>query len=113
MKQYDVIVIGTGQSGPSMANEWAKQGKRVAVAEGYRFGGSCVNYGCRPTKTLIASAQAVHMARRGADFGFAIDHLTIDWARVSQRVTTIIDETAQGIESWLREVARRAPGGIA
>lgn len=103
MKQYDVIVIGTGQSGPSMANEWVKQGKRVAVAEGYRFGGSCVNYGCRPTKTLIASAQAAHMARRGAEFGFEIDHLTINWARVSERVTTIIDETAQGIEGWLRE----------
>lgn len=87
-----------------MANQLIKQGRRVAVAEGYRFGGSCVNYGCRPTKTLIASARAAHMARRGADFGVDIDHLTINWNRVRERVVGIIDDTSAGIETWLRGI---------
>jgi pyruvate/2-oxoglutarate dehydrogenase complex dihydrolipoamide dehydrogenase (E3) component len=105
MKQYDVIVIGTGQSGPSMANQFIKRGQKVAIAEGYRFGGSCVNYGCRPTKVMIASARAAHMARRGADFGVDIDGFTINWKRVRERITGIIDTTSQQIEDWLRGLA--------
>lgn len=104
MKQFDAIVIGTGQAGPSMANQLIKQGRRVAIAEGYRFGGSCVNYGCRPTKTLIASAHAAHMARRGADFGVTIDHFAINWARVRERVVGIIEDTSTSIEGWLRGI---------
>lgn len=100
--QYDAIIIGTGQAGPSMAAALSQQGKTVAIAEGYRFGGSCINYGCRPTKTLIASARAAHMARRGADFGVIIDSFRIDWGRVSARVRGIIDDTSTGIEDWLR-----------
>lgn len=102
MKRYDAIVIGTGQSGPSMADQLAQSGQRVAVAEGYRFGGSCVNYGCRPTKTLIASARAVHLARRGADFGFETGPLTVNWERVRERVVGIIENTSEEIETWLR-----------
>ena len=102
MKQYDAIVIGTGQAGPSMANDLLKQGQKVAIAEGYRFGGSCVNYGCRPTKTLIASARAAHMARRGADFGVEIDNFSINWDRVQERVVGIIEDTSDGTENWLR-----------
>jgi pyruvate/2-oxoglutarate dehydrogenase complex dihydrolipoamide dehydrogenase (E3) component len=102
MKQYDVIVIGTGQSGPSMANQFIKRGQKVAIAEGYRFGGSCVNYGCRPTKVMIASAHAAHIARRGADFGVDIDGFTINWKGVRERVVGIIDTTSQQIENWLR-----------
>jgi pyruvate/2-oxoglutarate dehydrogenase complex dihydrolipoamide dehydrogenase (E3) component len=105
MTQYDAIVIGTGQAGPAMANALAAQGRKVAIAEGYRFGGSCVNYGCRPTKVLIASAHAAHMARRGADFGVMIDGMHIDWARVSARVVGIIDHTSSDIEGWLRGLA--------
>lgn len=104
MKQYDVIVIGTGQAGPSMANTLVGKGKTVAIAEGYRFGGSCVNYGCRPTKVMIASARAAHMARRGADFGVDIDNFTINWDRVKERIENIIDNTSQGIEKWLRGI---------
>ncbi len=102
MKTYDAIVIGSGQSGPPMAAQLVKHGRRVAVAEGYRFGGSCVNYGCRPTKTLIASARAAHMARRGAEFGVEIDHFSINWDRVRERVVGIIEDTSKGIESSLR-----------
>ncbi|NDJ61308.1 MAG: mercuric reductase [Chloroflexi bacterium] len=104
MKQYDAIVIGTGQSGPAMASALIGTGKSVAIAEGYRFGGSCVNYGCRPTKVMIASARAAHMARRGADFGVDIDNFTINWGRVKQRVESIVDTTSQQIEQWLRGV---------
>jgi pyruvate/2-oxoglutarate dehydrogenase complex dihydrolipoamide dehydrogenase (E3) component len=102
VKHFDAIVIGTGQAGPSMANQLVKQGQTVAIAEGYRFGGSCVNYGCRPTKTLIASARAAHMTRRGADFGVEIDHFSVNWSTVQERVRAIIEDTSQGIEAWLR-----------
>lgn len=102
MKQYDAIVIGTGQSGPSMGYRLTKEGKSVAIAEGYRFGGSCVNYGCSPTKVLIASARAAHMARRGADFGVEIDNFSINWQRVQERVEGIINDSSEGIEEWLR-----------
>ncbi len=102
VQQFDAIVIGTGQAGPSMASQLVKNGRRVAIAEGYRFGGSCVNYGCRPTKTLIASARAAHMARRGADFGVELDNLRINWERVRQRVVGIIEDTSQSTEAWLR-----------
>jgi pyruvate/2-oxoglutarate dehydrogenase complex dihydrolipoamide dehydrogenase (E3) component len=102
MKTYDAIVIGTGQAGPAMASALLKEGQTLAIAEGYRFGGSCVNYGCRPTKVLIASARAAHMARRGADFGVEIDHMHINWDRVRERVVGIIDDTSSGMEGWLR-----------
>ncbi len=102
MKQYDAIVIGSGQSGPPMASKLAEAGQKVAIAEGYRFGGSCVNYGCRPTKTLIASARAAHMARRGADFGIEIDGFSVNWERVRERVIGMIDSGSQGVEDWLR-----------
>lgn len=105
MKQYDAIVIGTGQAGPPMANQLIKNGQSIAIAEGYRFGGSCVNYGCKPTKTLIASARAAYMARRGADFGVKINGFSIDWKRVQERVNGIIDDSSQGIEKWLRGLA--------
>lgn len=102
MKQYDAIVIGTGQAGPSMAGTLAGEGQSVAVAEGYRFGGSCVNYGCIPTKTMIASARAAHMARRGADFGVDIDGFSVNWARVKERIENRITSGSQGVEDWLR-----------
>jgi pyruvate/2-oxoglutarate dehydrogenase complex dihydrolipoamide dehydrogenase (E3) component len=102
MNAYDAIVIGTGQAGPSLANQLAKQGRKVAVAEAYRFGGSCVNYGCRPTKTLIASARVAHLARRGAEFGVMLDGFAIDWARVRERVIKIIEDASRGTEQWLR-----------
>lgn len=102
MKHYDAIVIGTGQAGPSLASDLISRGQSVAIAEGYRFGGSCVNYGCRPTKTLIASAHALHLARRGDDFGFETGAIRVNWARVQQRVVGIIEDTSREIEGWLR-----------
>ena len=68
--QYDAIVIGTGQAGPSLADRLARAGRKVAVLERTRFGGTCVNVGCIPTKTLVASARAIYVAGRGDEFGF-------------------------------------------
>jgi len=73
MKKFDAIIIGTGQAGPSLAGRFSAAGMTVAIIERDKFGGTCVNTGCIPTKTLIASAEAAHMARRGGDFGFSIN----------------------------------------
>jgi pyruvate/2-oxoglutarate dehydrogenase complex dihydrolipoamide dehydrogenase (E3) component len=105
MKTFDAIVIGTGQSGPSMAVALARSGKRVAVIEAKHFGGSCVNDGCRPTKTLIASARAVHLAGRGADFGFQTGSLEVNWSVVHRRVREIIERGTAGVEHWLRSTS--------
>ena len=72
MPEFDAIIIGTGQAGPSLAHRLAGAGQRVAIVERHRFGGTCVNTGCTPTKTLVASAYAAHLARRAAEFGVSI-----------------------------------------
>ena len=65
--RYDAIIVGTGQAGPSLADRLTDAGQKVAVVERHLFGGTCVNTGCIPTKTLVASARAAHLARRGAE----------------------------------------------
>ncbi len=72
-ERFDAIVIGTGQAGPALAVRLAGSGRKTAILERKLVGGTCVNAGCIPTKTLIASARAAHVARRGADFGVVID----------------------------------------
>ncbi len=85
-KQYDAIIIGTGQSGPALAARLAKEGMKVAIIERKLFGGTCVNTGCIPTKTLVSSARAAHVARRGDEFGFTHDgSVTVDMKRVKER----------------------------
>src|SRR6476620_2048379 len=69
MQQFDAIIIGTGQAGPALAARLSGAGMKVAIIERKLFGGTCVNTGCTPTKTLVASAYAAHLARRAADFG--------------------------------------------
>lgn len=100
--KYDAIIIGAGQSGPSLAGQLVNAGQKVALAEGYKIGGSCVNYGCIPSKTLIASARAIHMARRGADFGFSTGNITVDINAVIDRKQNRVDEAQGGLEAWLR-----------
>ena len=99
---YDAIVIGTGQAGPSLAVDLAKAGRRVAVIERRRFGGTCVNTGCIPTKALVASARVAHMARRGADFGVVTDEVSVDMAAVKARKDAIVRRSNTGVEAWLR-----------
>jgi pyruvate/2-oxoglutarate dehydrogenase complex dihydrolipoamide dehydrogenase (E3) component len=99
----DAIVIGTGQSGPALATRLTQAGRRVAVVERGRFGGTCVNYGCTPTKALVASARAAHMARRAADFGVEIlGAVRVDMKAVKARKDAIAGRSNEGVESWMK-----------
>ena len=103
---YDAIIIGTGQAGPSLAAELSAAGMRTAIIERHRFGGTCVNVGCIPTKALVASARAAHVARRAADFGVVIGgDVRVDMARVKARKDAIVRRSATGVERWLRSLA--------
>src|SRR4029079_19596174 len=100
---FDAIVIGTGQAGPPLAHRLAGAGMRVAIVERHRFGGTCVNTGCTPTKTLVASAYAAHLARRAGEDGVPIDAPgTLDMKRVKARKDEIAGRSNKGGESWLR-----------
>jgi pyruvate/2-oxoglutarate dehydrogenase complex dihydrolipoamide dehydrogenase (E3) component len=100
---YDAIITGTGQSGPSLAARLAGAGMRVAVIERKRFGGTCVNNGCIPTKTLVASARAAWMARRGADYGVVIDSpIRVDMKKVKARKDAVVRRSNEGVEKWMK-----------
>jgi pyruvate/2-oxoglutarate dehydrogenase complex dihydrolipoamide dehydrogenase (E3) component len=99
---FDAIIIGTGQSGPFLAVRMAGAGMKVAIIERKLFGGTCVNTGCIPTKTLVASAYAAHMARRAADFGVEAGHVTVDMKRVKARKDAISAKSRTGVEGMLR-----------
>jgi len=91
MANYDAIVIGTGQSGPALARRLVAAGQKVAIIERKLFGGTCVNTGCMPTKTLVASAYAAHLARRAADFGVVLaEPPRIDMKKVKSRADAMI-----------------------
>jgi len=101
-ERFDAIVIGAGQAGPAIAARCSKQGLRTLMIERGAFGGTCVNVGCVPTKTLVASAHAMHLARRGDEFGFASGPLRVDMARVKARKDEIVRRSREGVESWMR-----------
>ena len=99
---FDAIVVGTGQAGPSLAARLAGAGWKVAVVEERNFGGTCVNNGCTPTKAMVASAYAAHVARRAADYGVHLDAMPrIDMKRVKARKDEIVRNSSQGLEQWL------------
>ncbi len=102
IEPFDAIVVGAGQAGPALAARCAKEGLRTAVIERHHFGGTCVNVGCVPTKTLVASARAIRQAQRGADFGFDIGGLKVDMARVMARKDDIVRKSREGVEAWMR-----------
>ncbi|HLN01589.1 MAG TPA: FAD-containing oxidoreductase [Bryobacteraceae bacterium] len=99
---FDAIIIGTGQSGPPLAGRLTAAGMRVAIIERQRFGGTCVNTGCIPTKALVASAKAIHMARRAVDYGFRTGEIIVDMPAVKARKDRIVAASNQGLEKWLR-----------
>jgi pyruvate/2-oxoglutarate dehydrogenase complex dihydrolipoamide dehydrogenase (E3) component len=102
-RKFDAIIIGTGQAGPSLAARLSTAGMTVAVIERHKFGGTCVNTGCIPTKTLVASAYAAHLARRGADYGVAIgEKVQVDMKRVKARKDEVAGRSNRGVEQWLR-----------
>ena len=103
--KFDAIVIGTGQAGPSLAARMTQEGMRVAIIERKLFGGTCVNTGCIPTKTLVASARAAHVARRAADFGVIIGgSITADMKQVKARKDEIVRQSNQGVTDWLKNM---------
>jgi pyruvate/2-oxoglutarate dehydrogenase complex dihydrolipoamide dehydrogenase (E3) component len=102
-RHFDAIIIGTGQAGPSLAARLATAGMAVAIIERHKFGGTCVNTGCIPTKTLVASAYAAHLARRGSEFGFAVTgDVRVDMKRIKERKDEISGRSNRGVEEWLR-----------
>lgn len=101
-RSFDAIVIGAGQAGPSLAARLAASGRTVAIVERHLVGGTCVNTGCMPTKTLVASAHAAHIARRGADFGVQTGPISIDMARVHARTQAVATNARTRNEKWLQ-----------
>ena len=106
MNRYDAIVIGTGQSGPALAARLAAAGMRVAVIERGRFGGTCVNNGCTPTKAMVASAYVAHLARTADPYGIEIaaGSVKIDMARVKARKDAIVRKSSESVERWMRSL---------
>lgn len=102
MRSFDAIIIGAGQAGPALAGRLSEAGQSVAIIERHQVGGTCVNTGCRPTKTLVASAYAIHTARRGGDYGFSIaGAVDVDMKAVAARADRIIRDGRAGNENWL------------
>ena len=104
MTTYDAIIIGTGQAGPALARRLAASGMQVAIIERGRFGGTCVNTGCTPTKALVASAYAAHVARRGGDFGFSAGEIKVDMQQVKARKDRIVGQSNSGVERSLKSL---------
>ena len=107
-RRFDAIVIGAGQAGPPMAGRIAATGKTVALIERKLIGGTCVNTGCTPTKTLVASAYAAHLARRAADFGVSAGPVGVDFAAVMARKDKVVGGSRSSVEGWLRGMANCA-----
>lgn len=101
-QHFDAIVIGTGQAGPPLAARLAGAGMKVAIVERGRFGGTCVNTGCIPTKTLIASAYAAHLARRAHEYGVSAGPVSVDMKAVKARKDAIAGRSNHGVEQWVR-----------
>jgi pyruvate/2-oxoglutarate dehydrogenase complex dihydrolipoamide dehydrogenase (E3) component len=101
---YDAIIIGTGQAGPFLAGRLTAAGMKIAIIERKLFGGTCVNTGCIPTKTMVASAYAAHMARRAADFGVDTTGVSVDMKRVKARKDTVSGQSRTGLEGWLKKM---------
>jgi pyruvate/2-oxoglutarate dehydrogenase complex dihydrolipoamide dehydrogenase (E3) component len=101
-QEFDAIVIGAGQAGPSLAARFAQRGQRVALIEREHLGGTCVNDGCIPTKTLVASARAAHVARTAARYGVSIGgEVAVDMRAVRARKDAVVAESITGLTTWL------------
>ena len=104
---FDAIIIGAGQAGPTLASRLTGAGMTVAMVERHLFGGTCVNTGCTPTKTLIATAKVAHQARRAAEFGVRVGGpVTVDLRAAKARKEAVISASRNGLENWLRSTER-------
>ena len=105
-RAFDAIVVGGGQAGPPLAGRLAASGMKVALIERHHLGGTCVNTGCMPTKALVASAYAAHLARRAADYGVMIEApIRVDFGRVMERARTVTRNARAGLEAWIGGMA--------
>ncbi len=105
MEHFEYVIIGTGQASGTLLGKLIPAQKKIAVIEQHKVGGSCVNYGCTPTKTLVATAKAMHTARRGDFFGFDSGTLSIDFGKVRQRMDEIRNGANQGLEKWMTDTS--------
>lgn len=102
-QRFDAVVIGTGQGGAPLAVRLGKSGRKTAVIERGAFGGTCVNFGCTPTKSYVASARTAHVARHAAEYGVLVSgEISVDLAKVKARKDEIIGASRDGVEAWLR-----------
>jgi len=99
---FDAIVLGAGQAGPPLAIDLANAGQKVALIERKDFGGTCVNTGCIPTKTLLANARVAHVARRAGDYGVSTGTVAVDMKKVKARKDEVAGTSRDGVETWLR-----------
>ncbi len=100
-ERYDAIVIGAGQAGPALCARFDREGLKTALIERKLLGGTCVNVGCIPTKTMVASARAAHVARRGAEYGFAAGDVRVDMKAVRARKDGVVRHSFEGLTGWI------------
>jgi pyruvate/2-oxoglutarate dehydrogenase complex dihydrolipoamide dehydrogenase (E3) component len=102
-ERYDAVVVGSGQAGGPLASALAQSGRKTAIVEREHVGGTCINEGCTPTKTMIASGRVAYLARRGADYGVGTGEIAIDMTKIRQRKRDIVDSFRGGSEQRLKE----------
>jgi pyruvate/2-oxoglutarate dehydrogenase complex dihydrolipoamide dehydrogenase (E3) component len=100
-EHFDAIVIGAGQAGPALCARLDKEGLKTALIERKLLGGTCVNVGCIPTKTLVASARAAHIARRGGEYGFSAGEIRVDMRAVKARKDSVVKQSSDGLAGWI------------
>jgi pyruvate/2-oxoglutarate dehydrogenase complex dihydrolipoamide dehydrogenase (E3) component len=105
-QHYDAVVVGAGQGGGPLASALAQSGRRTELIEREHVGGTCINEGCTPTKTMVASARAAHLARRAADYGVEVSHVHVDMAAVRQRKRAVVASFRSGSERRIDETPR-------
>ncbi len=113
MDSYDLIVIGSGQGGGPLAGAFARAGKKVLLVERVHVGGTCINEGCTPTKTMVASGRNVYLARRGADFGFQTGPIAVDMRRVRERKQAVVDRFRDGSQHSIERAGVDLAFGVA
>src|SRR5207247_4499134 len=104
-EQYDAIVIGSGQGGTPLSTALAAAGMHTALIERKHVGGTCVNEGCTPTKTMVASGRVAYLARRAADYGVHTGPISIDLRKVRERKRNIVDKFRNGVQSRIEKAA--------
>src|SRR5215213_2076357 len=104
-ERYDAIVVGAGQGGKPLAIDLAKAGRQTALVERQYVGGTCINVGCTPTKTMVASARIAYLARRAADYGVTVGDVGVDLRAVVDRKRAIVESFRSGSERRISETA--------